>query len=240
MSPSRVQDAPLGEPPLMQKTIVCLANSWKHNGSCVAGRQYTDGRWGDWVRPISARAGQEVAASEGRYSDFTDPKVLDIMKVPVLEPKPENHQQENWLLDPRGTWSKQGVVSWTELQAAVDAPPEPLWKNGSSSSRGTNDRVAASDVATFARSLYLLRPTNLVISVELEVAEDFARRRVRARFSLGKSSYRLAVTDPVVVQKYLSEPDGEFAVPEALLCVSLAADVLSGYCYKLVAAVITP
>ncbi len=66
------------------------------------------------------------------------------------------------------------------------------------------------------------------------------RRRVRARFTLHNIPYNLSVTDPVIKREYLAKPDGEYPIPEALLCVSLAEPHTDGYAYKIVATVITP
>ena len=94
------------------KRVVCLANSRKLNGRCVAGREWTDGRAGGWIRPVSNREYQEVSEYERQYEDGSDPCVLDIVDVPVLEPRPADHQTENWLLDPEYYWVKLGRLSW--------------------------------------------------------------------------------------------------------------------------------
>jgi hypothetical protein len=222
------------------KTIVCLANSRKPpSGRCVAGRESTGSGFGSWVRPVSARSTQEISEEERNYRDGRDPAVLDVIDVPLAAPQPQHHQTENHVIDPGYYWTKRGTVSWRRLQGAVEDSGQALWTNGSSSSNGENDRVAEAEANSLARSLYLVRPEDLVLSVSAE-GGDFGtpRRRVRARFVLGASSYRLSVTDPVIERNYLREPDGEYEIEDALLCVSLA-EAFHGYAYKLVAALIT-
>jgi len=51
------------------KTIVCLANSFKTDGRCVAGREVRANGYGDWIRPVSARETAEVSLSDCRYKD---------------------------------------------------------------------------------------------------------------------------------------------------------------------------
>ena len=97
------------------KRIVCLANSRKLNGRCVAGKEILeDGNIGRWVRPVSARKSEEVSEYERQYEDGGEPRVLDVIDVPLLSARPKNYQQENWLLDPDRYWERVCHVSWTD------------------------------------------------------------------------------------------------------------------------------
>src|SRR5687767_9109418 len=123
------------------KTIVCLANSRKPSGRCVAGREMTSSTIGGWIRPVSSRATQEISEHERNYSDGRDPSLLDIIEIPMLTPQPHNHQTESHLIDPTQYWVQRARMSWQQLQTAVEDPAGPLWLNTSSSSQGLNDRV---------------------------------------------------------------------------------------------------
>lgn len=223
-----------------EKTILCLANSRKTSGRCVAGRSLeANGTFGPWVRPVSARDTQEVNFEERHYSDGSEPSLLDVIRIPMLEPRPKGHQQENHLLDPGSYWTKVREASNREVSAVIEAVQGPLWSNeDGSSSNGTNDRVNEARAAQLKRSLHLIRPSNLelVVGVEGGVYAP-AKRKVRARFRCGGHQYELAVTDPSITQRYLRGQDGSHPVDEALLCVSLG-EVFNGYAYKLVASVI--
>lgn len=222
------------------KTIVCLANSRKPpSGRCIAGREVTSTGFGAWIRPVSARATQEISEEERRYQDGTDPKVLDIIVITMSAAQPRHHQQENHLIDDGYYWMKEGTVSWRNLQGAIEDPAGPLWLNGYSSSYGHNDQVPEDLANNLHRSLYLVRPDALTLVVALE-GGDFGppRRRVRARFNLSGHSYCVVVTDPWMERQCLAGSDGETKVEEGLLCVSLG-ESFYGFAYKLAAAVIT-
>jgi hypothetical protein len=107
----------------MIKTLVCLANSRKLSGRCVAG--IVDGGHEEWIRPVSARPNREVSEYERQYEDGSDPRVLDIVSVPLLQPQPYSYQSENWLLDPDYYWKKIGRVGWDKL-LTLEQQPETL------------------------------------------------------------------------------------------------------------------
>ncbi|HEX8436069.1 dual OB domain-containing protein [Archangium sp.] len=225
-----------------KKTIVCLANSRKppSGGRCIAGREYRSGKFGEWVRPVSARESREVSEEERRYEDGTDPKVLDIVSITMKQPLPHDHQQENHLIDDGYYWEKSGQLSWDALLAAVDSPSGPLWENGHSSRHGRNDQVPQARVALYKQSLYLIHPENLRVVVGMDDNSPYpSRRRVRAHFKLGTSTYHLVITDPPVEREFFAKEDEEYPVEDALICVSLS-EPYNGYAYKLAAAVITP
>ena len=87
------------------KRIVCLANSRKMSGRCIAGKEIlSDGRIGAWIRPVSDRENEEVSEYERQYIDGSDPSVLDAMEIPLIAPRPKDYQRENWLLNPATYW----------------------------------------------------------------------------------------------------------------------------------------
>ena len=219
------------------KRVVCLANSRKLSGRCIAGKELTGGRVCGWIRPVSARRHQEVSEYERNYKDGTDPQVMDLVDIPLLEPRKEAYQQENWLLDANRYWVKAGRIERSELDRIVD-PDDALWANGDSTYHGENDRVPLSVANRLQDSLRLVRVNSLTLSV-FAPSEAFGnpKRRVQGRFRYGGINYRLRVTDPRYERVYLAKKDGEFELGESYLTVSLG-EPFQGYCYKLIAAVI--
>jgi len=219
-------------------TIVCLANSRKMSGRCIAGKEWAHGRAGKWVRPISSRDHHEISESDRQYQDGSDPKLLDIITIPLKQAAPSGHQQENQLIDDGYYWAKAGTVTLAEMAWIADRPAA-LWQNGFSSGAGTNDRVPVGEAVAGEGSLYLVRVPDLVIQVLLKVSgADFSKRVVRAKFSYQGESYDFCVTDPLIERAYYAKSDCQYTVGAAHLCVSLGEPFNEHY-YKLVAAVLT-
>lgn len=219
------------------KRIICLANSRKLQGRCIAGIELVEGRRAGWIRPVSVREHEEVSEYERQYSDGSDPRVFDILDVPLLEPHARGYQQENWLLDPEYYWEKVGRASWGDLERLVD-PVAPLWIEGHSTYNGCNDKIPLELAGELRSSLRLVWVERLVLSV-FKPGEAFGnpKRRVQGRFLLAGVEYHLWVTDPVYERRFLAQPDGDHTLGPCFLTVSLG-EPHNDACYKLVAAII--
>jgi hypothetical protein len=219
------------------KRIVCLANSRKLQGRCVAGIELADGRRAGWIRPVSGREHEEVSEYERQYEDGSDPRLLDIMDVPLLEPRPKDYQQENWLLNPDDCWQRVGHLGWDDLDGLAE-PDGKLWVDGGSTYKGANDRILLAHAIGVRSSLRLVHVGSMTLSV-FKPGEAFGnpKRRVQGRFTHAGTNYRLWVTDPIYERAYLARPDGVYPIGESFLTVSLG-EAHEGACYKLIAAIL--
>lgn len=219
------------------KRMVCLANSRKLKGRCIAGRELTAGQPTGWLRPVSEREHEEVSKYERQYEDGSDPRVLDVIDVPLLVARPKAYQQENWLLDPKHHWVKVGRATWNDLPQLAESPAS-LWVNGHDTYNGHNDKVPLGIAVELLASLALLKVDRLRLSV-FPPGDAFGnpKRRVQGQFVHADSVYHLWITDPEYEQRFLDQPDGEYELGESYLTVSLS-EPHEGYCYKLVAAII--
>jgi hypothetical protein len=219
------------------KRVICLANSRKLQGRCVAGRELIDRAAGPWIRPVSDRPSEEVSEEERRYENGTDPKILDIIDIPLIRPQPKGCQRENWLLDPQFYWVKSGAVALADLTDFSEGCG-PLWINGQSTNAGLNDRIPVAQAKELDSSLKLIFVENLDIRV-FAPGEAFgnAKRRVQAKFRFDSTEYWLWITDPIVEREYLLKADGTYSLKDRYLTVSIG-EPHEDYCYKLVATVI--
>jgi hypothetical protein len=158
------------------------------------------------------------------------------MNVPLLEPRPKDYQQENWLLDPDSYWQYVESSKWDDLRVLAD-PVDQLWVDGNSTYNGLNDRIALAQASEIRSSLRLVRVDRMMLSVFMP-GEAFGnpKRRVQGRFSHAGTGYRLWVTDPIYERAYLAKADGEYEIGESFLTVSLG-EPHEGACYKLIAAI---
>ena len=221
------------------KKIVCLANSRRPSGRCIAGREVLEDGYGAWIRPVSVRPSAEISLEERRYKNGKEPQILDIIEIPMIAPVPHGHSTENHMIDAAYYWTKKGTLAWADLANLVDRP-ESLWTNGDSTHHGMNDRLNRAATPQFANSLFLIEPGVLDVQVQTEVGMlENPTRRVRAAFWYNATRYNLMVTDPHAEQVFLEGDQDEYQLNNVFLCVSLT-EVLEGdgCCHKLVDAII--
>jgi hypothetical protein len=222
------------------KIIVCLANSRKLTGRCVAGKEWDGEKLGAWCRPVSARDRGELTAERWYRRTWRDPQLLDLIEVSLLAPRPSGCQRENHLVDTSVHWRFAGRIVARQLVPALDRPAGPLWINGESTASGHNDKVSAPLAEREQYSLVLVQPEQLRITVGIEGADrGNARRRVRGHFSLAGCDYVLAITDPIAEKEILPHPDGfGTELQNPILCISLSEKFdAQNACYKLIAGV---
>lgn len=218
---------------MMTKSIICLADSRKIAGRCIAGKT-TDANI--WIRPVSDRPTEEISEEERRYENGVMPLVLDIINVKFRYHQPNLFQTENWLIDDRFYWVKTGT--YQESLSNICDRPLSLWSNHSSSYYGQNDRISTTNASILENSIFLIQVSNSKIIVRIEGAEfSNPRRKVRVKFHYGCLDYILPITDPKIEKEYLQKADSEYTINYPhYLCISLGLPH-EDYCYILAATV---
>jgi len=217
--------------------LICLANSRKHGGRCIAGLR-TDGQ--GWIRPVGPVEDGTLYPENFVLRGADEIRPFDLLNVGLSAPLPQPHQPENWVID--GTpWDLVARPLPKKflplLRASLVSGPE-LFGNDL-------DRVPfQSFTAAGAKaSLALVIPEAL----EWEIGTSpSGGRQVRACFQLKGTPYRLATTDPIWEERLKDLPEGRHPSAAAglpagaahLLTVSLGEPFhKDDCCYKLVAAV---
>jgi hypothetical protein len=147
------------EAPNFIERIVCLANSRKVAGRCVAGKRMGDQ---SWLRPISDRPGHEISKFEQCYPDRKMVHLFDVVEIPCVKKQPCGHQSENVLIDDRFYWKRKGRLAWKDVLALVDQDAD-LWVNGFSAYHNRNNRVPARLIDEDGGSLRLIKLDEIVL-----------------------------------------------------------------------------
>ncbi|MDY6785052.1 MAG: hypothetical protein SW833_21330 [Cyanobacteriota bacterium] len=206
--------------------VICLANSWKRGGRCIAG---INPRTGQWVRPVSQLPYGQVS-QEMRRIDCREPELLDLLKIP-LDKTGENFgfESENRTILP-GKWRRVGHISPQNVLPYC-SEEEYILHN--------NERYVA---LPFLQSLPERDRKTLQLIQAIEFSVRFTGKRFVATLATGRGKTLTApITDPVYA--YRLELGIRPSVP-CLVTVSLSmpwqpADWEGEIpCWKLIAAVI--
>lgn len=207
--------------------IICLANSYKHSGRCIAGIDEA----GRWVRPVSSSKKRAIDKNT-RVIDGNEPQILDVLEIPLYAHGPaDGCQAENKLLK-AGQWQRAGRIKSEDLLAYCEDDSVVLHNN--------LDHVRASCfqmIPTYAwKSLQLIRNKNVVFR-----QDEIDKTKWRANFTNSKrADLSLRVTDPAICERL---EQGGHIRKDCLLTISMARGwspdkQRAKRCYKFVAGVI--
>lgn len=220
-----------------RRELVCLANSRKRSGRCVAG---FDREAGAWIRPITDTEDGTVPTSRTILDNSQELQVLDLFEVELERARPDEIQPENHVLSGT-TWTAAGRLGATEAIRLLEEISDP----GPELFGSTGDRVAPDDLRE--------APDGSLTVVELEEVRweletgFYNRPRLRAHFRLSGQSYDLVVTDVEFFRRfsgwslgyYGRDTPGIGEHDRIWFTVSLTEPFeATGDCFKLVAAVI--
>ncbi|MGH8162001.1 MAG: dual OB domain-containing protein [Gammaproteobacteria bacterium] len=223
-----------------EATIICLAKSRKGGKCCVAGRLFDGTSVGAWIRLVTTREGGPVAPQQTCCTDGIETAVGEIVTIPLRGYCPHGHQTENCLIDTTKRWQRHGRASWITLYAAQDRTDDSFWEDHGHGSHGVRDRIPELRTSGAGGSLRLVYVSALRIAIHRETSMFRpTRRTVRAEFQVNGMQFKVVVSDPWVEERYRAQPEGDYDIGMAMLCVSLG-ELFKGFAYRLAAAVITP
>lgn len=215
---------------LRRKTIVCLAKSYKHSNFCVAGKEILpNGDIGAWIRPVHPLY-DSVPAQDFPY------KVGDIISLDLACRQKDSWQRENHVLAERINARHEGRASRVDLTRYVDTPAT-IWGVGESSGEGVNDRVPEDQARRFDHTLLFIFLKRIVIWQKQASWNDSTK--LRLNFIHKQNKYSIAITDPLVLEKYNSRLNSNESaqLTDCYITMSLGLP-FHGNCYKLAASII--
>lgn len=212
--------------------LVCLANSWKESGRCVAG---IDLQSGSWVRPVSNRPHGVVPVSWTVVAGKPI-ELLDVVEIPLSSSGPDfGFERENRLIE-AGEWRVVGKLLPADVEKHCENR-EPFLHN---SSKYVGKGAIAALPFERRRTLQLVKVQSVGVRNEARASGN-RKWELSVRMPSGQVRW-LGVTDPTFCQKLGKgySPDGPL-----LLTLSLSLPftppgwgVPPDPCWKLVAGVI--
>lgn len=212
------------------KLIVCMGNSYKNGGRCLAGIEVVKSCYGyfvvknsdgspKWIRPVMANDNQGIPEKEVKSFG-----ILDILKIDVIGEVPSGAHSENVRfrsIDRIGRYDGRLYDLCDNTHSLIfgnkgKAVPEEIFCNG-------------------GYSLMFVKPDNLYIETQYD---NYGHEKYRIQFSYKGYKYDFPLTDPEYISKLQKRSrNGGTRNDELYLTLSLGVNYKDWH-YKLVAAVV--
>ena len=215
----------------MTARFVCLANSSKEGGRCIAGIELDNdnnpvifnGR-PKWIRPVCDTVHGEIPIP------VAEPfQLLDIIQVDEAFPKPQGYQSENIIFKTESI-KKVGVFQADRLNELCDST-QHLFIN-------RIDALTDEEISNLDHSLLLIKPRVFKV-VERINPNNHEQTKHRLAFSYNGCMYDFSITDLAFLKKYQKSAEFFERITEIFLLLSVGVKfpVTNKY-YKLVAGII--
>lgn len=219
----------------MDKYFICLANSYKRGGRCIAGVEVisvSNGRWDPvhnddgrprWIRPIAT-------TTYGEIPNFIaeDIKMLSVVKLSNVIPCPEEAHTENVYYSRIEQINNGASLDASFLCQFIDTKHQSIFHN-----RGR--AVPAEMLIGIHYSLMLIHPEKASAYID----ENREKSKNRMKFSYYGVEYDFPITDPAFLDEFKRYPERFAGIPDVYLALSLGLE-FEGWHHKLVAGVIIP
>lgn len=179
----------------MKTQFVCLANSYKEGGRCVAGIVLENGSpvmqngKPKWIRPVCETAHGEVPTNLVSHINL-----LDIVEIDVTSNVPDSYQSENVLFDTNAI-KVVGKFSLSNLSNLCDNSQTTLFGN-------RKGAVTPENAQLLSNSLRMIKVTNF--NVVEKIYADNPNPKLRLSFTFSGNTYEIPITDPIFLNAYKS------------------------------------
>lgn len=219
----------------MEKYFICLANSYKHGGRCIAGIEVvpqSDGSLGivrhddgrpRWIRPVSMSANGEIP--NHLAESF---KIFSLVKLTDVEPCPDNAHTEDVHCTRMEICPFELSPTKDFLNQLIDTQHQAVFYF-----RGKSIPTTIIDRLDY--SLMLIHPDNACAYCD----EERENSKYRMKFTYNGSNYDFPITDPVFLEQFKKSPNSYADLDGVYLVLSLGI-AFEGFHYKLVATVLIP
>ncbi len=213
----------------MNARFICLANSLKEGGRCLAGIEVNDhnqplfiNNRPKWIRPVCHTTHGEVPVH------IAIPyRLLDIIEIDDIEGHPHLYQTENVLFNTHSI-KCGGKFDSEHLKNICEKHPCILGNKGKALSSET--------IELLDHSLMFITTDQFEIIKKI-YPEKPHRPQIRIAFSYMDTIYELPVTDPEFRDHYIEDNTILNHVQRVYMCLSIGIP-WEGWYYKLVASII--
>ena len=220
----------------MDKYFICLANSYKRGGRCVAGVEIVfdangkirfawdlDDDRPQWIRPIATTTYGEIPNYVAE-----DIKLLSIVKLYNVVPCPNKPHTENVYYSKLEQCKYDLSNADSLLNHLINSTHQSIFRN-----RG---RAVSAEMSTgIDYSLMLIHVENACAYID----ENREKSKNRMSFSYYGADYDFPITDSIFLEEFQKEPECYANIPDVYLTISLGLE-FEGWHHKLVAGVIIP
>ena len=217
----------------MDKYFICLANSYKHGGRCLAGIEVTfvaedrpvivrhsDGR-PRWIRPVSNEPDGSIPNEIAK-----DIKLFSVVRLVDAVPCPDKAHVEDTKYSKVECGNGHFTPNEELLKLCLDKKHQNIFYF-------QGKAVPAQMVERLDYSLMLIKPDD----VQAYIDEEREKSKYRMKFSYFGLHYDFPITDPVFLEAFKMDPEHYSDLKDIYLALSLGLE-FEGFHYKLVAAVI--
>jgi hypothetical protein len=214
----------------MPTRFVCLANSFKEGGSCIAGIELDannnprfENAHPKWIRPICNTPHGEVHTHLVSHIH-----ILDIVEIEISGfPEERNYQSENSFF----------METSIRVVGRFDGNQlDRLCENRNLIFGNRGKAVSAESIGNLSYSLMFVKPLQFEVNQKTYEGNP-GPPQIRLIFTYKENRYDLPVTDPIFLNSYRTDPQVLDACNQLYLCLSLSV-VWNDWYYKLVAGTI--
>ena len=209
--------------------FVCLANSFKEGGRCVAGialdennNPILENGNPKWVRPICNTTHGEIPIHL-----VANVNILDIIEIEVLShPDLNSYQSENVLYE-ESSFHLIGSYNKNNLNILYASNHLIFGNRGKA--------ISEDDINRHNHSLMFIKTTDF--EAYQKTYADNPKPQIRMNFTYCGNQYDFPVTDPVFLKKYQTNPDLVNTYSQIDMTLSIGVEH-KGWYYKLIAGII--
>lgn len=217
----------------MDKYFICLANSYKRGGRCIAGVEVVfngDGKWklvrnddGNprWIRPIAKTTYGEIPNYIAENI-----QMLSVVRLSNVVPCPKGAHTENVYFSRIEQFDYDISQLPSSMIQFIDSRHQSIFHN-----RGR--AVSAEMLRSINYSLMLIHPDKAGAYRD----ENREKSKNRMKFTYYGVEYDFPITDPAFLDEFKRKPKRYVDIPNVYLAISLGLE-FEGWHHKLVAGVI--